>query len=971
MTSSHGFTLLREQLVPELNSTARIYRHVKTGAELLSVLNDDDNKVFGVNFRTIPADSTGVAHILEHSVLCGSRKYPSKEPFVELMKGSLNTFLNAMTYSDKTCYPVASQNLQDFYNLIDVYLDAVFHPLITPYTLQQEGWHYELDTVDASPIYKGVVFNEMKGNYSSPDILLRELSQESLFPDSPYGLDAGGDPKRIPELTYAAFKAFHERYYHPSNARLFFYGDDDPEARLRLLDGCLSAFERSAAGDTVGLQPRFHAPKKLVRTFAASPSEGNGKKAMVAVNWMFDERGDVERDLAFDILEQILIGTPASPLRKALLDSGLGEDFTGGLDSELRQPTVSVGLKGIDPADADKVEALILETLNRLAADGIDPLTVEAAVNTVEFLLRENNTGRFPRGIAVMLRALKNWLHNGDPVAPLTFAAPLAAIKAQVASGARPFEALIARQLTGNPHRTTLVLRPDPEQAARETAEEQAKLAAVRAAATPADLAAMVENTKTLKRLQETPDPPEVLAKIPSLGLGDLPRTNKTIPIEMARVHDVRVFSHDLATNGIVYLDLGFDLHTLPPDLLPYVGVFARALLETGAGAHDFVGLTQRIGRTTGGIRPQTWISTVRETKTAAAWLFLRAKVMPERSGELLAILRDVLTAARLDNRERIAQIVLEEKAALETYLVPMGNHFAALRLRANFNEAGWAEDRIDGLGYLFFLRGLVGTMETDWSSVAAAFERIRKILVNRAAMVCNVTAGGTNLRGFLPDLAGFLGALPRSSVAAERWPVGDGPRYEGLTIPAQVNYVAKGADLHSLGFKPNGAALAIGTFLGTTWLWDKIRVQGGAYGGGCRFDRRAGTFTFTSYRDPNLAATLDVFDKTAEFLRTVHIGDSELTRNIIGTIGTIDTYLLPDAKGFTSLQRTLVGDGDDILQRMREEVLAANVADFRNFAEALTAVANRGRVVVLGSAEAIAAANAGRTDRLAVTKLL
>src|SRR6266853_1017964 len=452
MRTRHGFELIREQKLPEINSAARYYRHVSTGAELISLINTDENKVFGVSFGTPPADSTGVAHILEHSVLCGSRKYPIKEPFVELMKSSLNTFLNAMTFPDKTCYPVASQNVQDFYNLIDVYLDAVFHPRLTPQIFQQEGWHYELDTPDAPLVYKGVVFNEMKGNYSSPDSMLHELSQQSLYPDITYGLDSGGDPKHIPDLTYEQLKEFHGKHYHPSNARLFFYGDDDPDQRLRLLDKYLGEFNRIEVDARVPLQPRFGTPKRLARTYAAGAAEeeprpvaDKPKESMISVNWMIDEIVDIETALGFDILEHILVGNPAAPLYKALIDSGLGEGLAGGgLDDGLRQPMFSIGLKGIDAADADKVERLITDTISGLAEKGIDPPTLEAALNT----------GAFPRGIVFMLRSLRSWLHGRDPLSPLAFEAPLAAIKTHVAAGERYFENLIRRQLIDSQHRT-------------------------------------------------------------------------------------------------------------------------------------------------------------------------------------------------------------------------------------------------------------------------------------------------------------------------------------------------------------------------------------------------------------------------------------------------------------------------------------------------------------------------------------
>jgi Zn-dependent M16 (insulinase) family peptidase len=974
-TATHGFELIREQKLSEINSTARYYRHVSTGAELLSLLNSDENKVFGVSFGTPPSDSTGVAHILEHSVLCGSRKYPIKEPFVELMKSSLNTFLNAMTFPDKTCYPVASQNVQDFYNLIDVYLDAVFHPRLTRHIFEQEGWHYELDTPEAPLTYKGVVFNEMKGNYSSPDSMLHELAQQSLYPDITYGLDSGGDPKHIPDLTYQQLKDFHQRHYHPSNAKLFFYGDDDPDERLRLLDGWLGEFDRIEVDAKVPLQPRFAAPKRLQRTYAAgkadeAPQEAP-KESMISVNWMLDEIVDVETALAFDILEHILIGTPAAPLYKALIDSGLGEGLAGGgLDDGLRQPMFSIGLKGIDPANADKIERLIIDTIGTLAEEGIDPLTVEAALNTVEFHLRENNTGSFPRGIVFMLRALRTWLHGRDPLSPLAFSGPLAGIKGRVAGG-RYFEGLLRRHFIDNPHRTSLTLRPDSEQAEREAAAERSRLDAVRSGMSANDLRAVVDETATLKRLQEQADPPEALATIPTLTLADLPRENKLTPIETTSLADTRVLYHDLFTNGVVYLDVGFDLHVLPAELLPYVQLFSRALLETGVGNDDFVRLSQRIGRSTGGIRPQRWTSAVWGGNATAAWLNLRGKALPEQTGELLAILQDILARARLDNRERFQQLVLEEKAAMESRLVPAGSSYVDHRLRAAFHESDWADEQMGGVSYLFFLRKLADEVETNWEGVLAALERIRTMLVNRSIMLCNVTAAYGDWERLAPQLADFLRALPRTAAKAAPWRLADTPRSEGLVIPTQVNYVGKGADLYHEGLKPSGAHLVVRRYLGTTWLWDKVRVQGGAYGGHCMFNRFSGGFTFVSYRDPNLLATLDIYDRTAGFLKSADLSADELTRNIIGTIGDVDTYRLPDAKGFASMQRHLIGDTDAVRQKMREEILSTTAADIRNFADAMAEVAAKGRIVVLGSEQAIEAANKERPGLLTVSKVM
>ncbi len=460
----YGFERIVARDIPELKTKAVLFRHIKTGAELLSLKNGDENKVFGITFRTPPHDSTGVPHILEHAVLCGSRKYPVKEPFVELLKGSLHTFLNAMTYPDKTCYPVASQNRQDFYNLIDVYLDAVFYPKITQLIFQQEGWHFEFGEGDQSLIYKGVVLNEMKGAYSSPDSILAEYSQQSLFPDNTYGFDSGGDPVEIPKLTYDQFIAFHRKYYHPSNARIYFYGDDPPDQRLKRIDGYLKDFEAIEIDSTIALQPPMDRPKRFTRSYAAGGDDDRGSKGMMTVNWLIEETAGRELNMAFPILEYILLGMAGSPLRKALIDSNLGEDLAGGgLGSELRQMVFSTGLKGIDIKNADKIEALILKTLRDLSREGIDPNTVEAALNTIEFTLRENNTGNFPQGLMLMLRALNTWLYGEDPLALIAFEAPLEAVKSQLASNRSFFEEMIARFLLNNRHRTTLILKPDPQ----------------------------------------------------------------------------------------------------------------------------------------------------------------------------------------------------------------------------------------------------------------------------------------------------------------------------------------------------------------------------------------------------------------------------------------------------------------------------------------------------------------------------
>jgi hypothetical protein len=876
-----------------------------------------------------------------------------------------------MTFSDKTAYPVASQNLQDFYNLVDVYLDAVFFPLITEDTFRQEGWHYELESSQAPMVYKGVVFNEMKGAYSSAAAVLGKKSQLSLYPDTTYGVNSGGDPTAIPDLTYEYFKNFHAKYYHPSNARIVFYGDDDPDERLSILDAYLGQFDRIEVPSQIAAQRRWSEPKKLVETYASSEAEPGKKTSMMTVNWMLDEQTEPGAVLALNVLEYILVGTAASPLRKALIDSGLGEGMTGsGLVEDMKQPYFTVGLKGIADEDADVVEALILGTLEKLATEGIDKETIEAAINSIEFAMRENNTGSFPRGISLMFRTMRTWLHGGDPLEPLSFEAPLGALKEHLAAGARVFETLIQQHLIDNKHRTTVLLKADPSQAAREAAEERSRLEVAQQSMTPEALELVKETTEKLKELQETPDKPEDLAKIPTLTLADLPRTNKPIPIERDSIGGVRTFTHPLATNGVLYFDLGFDMHALPGSLLPLIPLFSRALLQTGTSKENFVQLTQRIGRSTGGIGFQRINSTRTDGASTAAWLVLRGKAVPDKVEELLAIIHDVLTDAQLSNRDRIRQMVLEAKAGFESSLAGMGNGIVAMRLRSQFNESDWASEQMGGVSNYFFLRDLAKRIDSDWPGVQAQLEQLRDLLLHRGHTVVNITADPSMIDAARPQIASFLGGLPASGPAGSGWGFAAQDRSEGLTFPGQVNYVAKGANLNAFGFTPTGGTAVAIKHLNTTYMWDKVRVQGGAYGGSSSFDIFSRGFAFTSYRDPNLLGTIDNYDKAASFLRQA-VSEQDLTRSIIGVIGSVDAYRLPDAKGFVSMVWELLGDTDEARQARREQILGASRSDFTALADALDQVAKYGRVVVLGSEAAIKAANDERGPFLEVTKVL
>lgn len=595
---AYGFTRVRDEDVTEYNARALLLRHEKTGAEVMSVHNDDENKTFGIAFRTPPQDNKGVPHILEHSVMNGSRKYPVKEPFVELIKGSLNTFINAMTFPDRTCYPVASTNTQDFYNLMDVYLDSVFFPKCVEdeQTFMQEGWHYELEQPSDQPSLNGVVFNEMKGVYSNPDSVIGRAIQTELFPDNAYGVDSGGDPMKIPDLSYEEFKDFHARYYHPSNARIWVYGDDPLEERLKRLGQYLNEFDmRSTEDSKIGVQPLFSEPKRVTKSYGASENE---TKHYLTINWVLAEDSfDTERRLEMEFLNHLLLGTPAAPLRKALEESGLGEEMVGGgLEDELRQPMFSVGLKGVPQERVPEVESLVYQTLERCAKEGFNEDELNSTANTIEFTLRENNTGRLPRGLAMMFTSMVDWLYERDPFAPLRWEGPLNNIKERMRSEQNLFGPLISKYLLNNSHRVTLEMKPDPELGSRMNEEERRRLEEKRVNMSSDEAEQMVRATKELKARQETPEDPEKLKCVPSLSLEDLPREPKSVPTEVSDTKGAETLAHDLFTNNILYADLLLDLRPVPSRLLPLVPLFCRSLTRMGTAKEDFVGLQHRIG---------------------------------------------------------------------------------------------------------------------------------------------------------------------------------------------------------------------------------------------------------------------------------------------------------------------------------------------------------------------------------------
>ena len=952
------FTLVEERSMAEVNGTARFYRHNATGAQIVSVTNDDENKVFGVTFRTPPKNSTGVAHILEHSVLCGSKKYPTKEPFLVLLQSSLQSFLNAFTFPDKTCYPVASANLQDFYNLIDVYIDAVFHPIISENIFRQEGWHLEAETSDGPWLYKGVVYNEMKGVYSSPDSRLSEESQHAIFPDTLYSLDSGGRPDEIPSLSYEEFRDFHSRYYHPSNSRFFFWGDDPEEERLAIVARALAGKGHCDVDSSISLQPAFAAPTRVTRAYPAE----KGAKCLFTVNWLTGKRGDLERTLTLEMLQHILEGMPGSPLRRALISSGLGEDTTGdGLQMDLAQTSYSTGLKGVAEEDLPRAEELIFSTLKELAEKGIDKSLVESAVNTVEFSYRESNTGNFPQGLAAMLQCLATWLYDENPLDSLAWEKPLASIKERLAKGDPVFEEAIRTLFLENPSRATVVLTPDEGLAACIEEEEAARVSAAQAAMSLKEREEVVRITRELQKAQATPDTPEALASIPSLGLGDLPSHNRLTQRAIQETSDFTMVGHELPTRGVAYMNLLIPLPKLPVRLVPSLSLFLRTFRDVGTARRDYTELGALIAAKTGGLGAS--LTMVNHTDgNLRCYLNLTGKAVSSKVQDLFDILNEILLEPIKDKdvlSQRLKEMLLEDKAGLEQDLVASGHKAASTRVLTHFSPAAVIGEAMDGIHYLNTLRSRLDNWDTALPQLLEDLDELRRLLVVARPGVVHCVGSTDDMENVARLAEHVWHALPGGarvdgtqciSLAA---PVGA----EVFATPSQVNYVAKGCNLKALGYSYHGSAAVIMRHLARSYLWEQVRVLGGAYGAFCSLDRTSGNFVCSSYRDPNVEKTVAVYDSMADYLAGISLTREDLTRAIVGTIGDLDLYRLPEARGAYSLGRWLAGESDEALQALREEILSTTNDDFRAFAPILKEAASKGETCVIGGANAARAA--------------
>ncbi|MDH6369933.1 Zn-dependent M16 (insulinase) family peptidase [Paenibacillus sp. PastF-3] len=956
----YGFQVVNEEFIRENESNVFTLEHLKSGARLLFVQNQDDNKVFSISFRTPPEDSTGVFHILEHSVLCGSEKYPVKEPFVELLKGSMQTFLNAFTFGDKTMYPVASRNDQDFSNLVEVYLDSVFQPNIYKQQeiFEQEGWHYELQHSEDELIYKGVVYNEMKGSYSSPTTVLMDRIKKSLYLDTIYRHSSGGDPQEIPALTYEQFLRAHSNYYHPSNSYFYLYGDVNIEEKLQFIDQeYLSHYEHNSFDTSIPLQQPI-GMTELVADYPILEAEAATDKTYLSLNYVIGESTDRELNLSFDILKSMLMDSNAAPLKQALLESGLGKDAFAFYSDSMVQPLLGITLTHSNASSKDAFVELVKTTLKRLAEDGLDEKLVLAAVNSKEFELREADFNQYPKGLTYNIEVMKSWLYDGQPTTHMCYEEVLTAIREKLAD--RYFEKLIEDYLLNSDHCSVVVLNPSKTIAAEKEASTQHRLSEYKASLQPDQLEQLVQSTQHLLARQSRADAAEDLQKLPSLSLQDINRSvEPQVPTHEQTHEDIKVIHHEVATHKIAYCKFYWDTGAIAPERIPYLVLLAEVLGQMETASYAIKELTSEIGIKTGGITFRNELFGAAKAAGAGYQPKFSAlvKVMAGHIGESLDLLREILYTSALDNLTKLQEIVRREASQMESILNQRGNEIAASRLMSYFSDMGAYQEQQGGVTYYRFIRELAETFDQQGAQVADILKDICGDLFNKNNLIISVTGTPDLYEEFVANAA-KLGIQDRPVVNRPKITAQGHADNEGFMSSSQVQYVVKGYDFTKLGFTYSGKMQVLKKIMSLTYLWNAVRVKGGAYGGNLVL-RRDGMMMFTSYRDPNLQETLEVYDQAYRFVEGYEADSDEMTKAIIGTLSMLDQPLSPSAQGRRADRHYFEQVMEAEMQQERDEILSTTPEDIRQYTDLLKAVTEQNYFTVVGNASKLKSSKA------------
>jgi len=971
-----GFKVLRVEPVEAMRLTAYEIEHLKTGAKVLHLHAFDRENLYAIGFRTPPADSTGLPHILEHSVLAGSEKYPLKDAFKELMRSTMQTFINAFTYPDKTVYPVASQIKADFFNLARVYTDLVLHPRMLKETFLQEGHHLEFvrpGDIESDLTVSGIVFNEMKGAYSSPDSLMYKDIQENLYPDTVYALDSGGAPEVIPSLTYEQFCDFHRKYYSPTNARFFLYGDISTAEHLEFLEEMLAGFDRVDVNSSITSQPFFSAPRRVDGTYPVDKDEPLEGKAMVNLAWMLAENKDFDTALGLEILSGLLVGSAASPLRKALIDSGLGEDMSpvSGMESDLKQLMFCAGLRNTQSEDVEKIERLILDTLREIVVKGFDAELIEGILHQVEFHGKEISRGSYPYGISLMGNVFQTWLYDGDPLVGLDFARAIEDIRRRWADDPAFFQNMTQKWLVENPHRLLAVMTPDPDFSDKNEQKWKDKMAAVKAGFSKEQLRNIDEQAARLKAFQGESDSAEDAASLPKLKLADIPREIETIPTHHLTLGPVAALEHDLFTNGIAYVDLAFDIAHVPEDLQLYLPILGKMMSGMGAAGLSYDEMAKRIALYMGGFGYD--LSSGFTVSADDAWqkMIISFKSLYRNLPQAVNTVCDILCAGDLSDEARMRDLLAERKNNLQSSIVPSGHVFARRAAAAALTLPAYRDEQWHGRTQLKFVQGQSGQFNEGKKTLRDKLEQLKSMVLTRSNLTVNLTADEAGLKLIKDHIGALLEKLPEGKPTVKATLPALVPVCAGIAVPTQVSYVAYAMKAPAYSDPLSALLLLASRELSNTYLYKYIRVQGGAYGGMSSFDTSAGIFSFLSYRDPHIVETLKVFEDAQAFYSKVELPADDMEKAVISSISALDKPLDPSGRGYVAMMRSFARATDSLRQAFRNQIFEATPGKVKDaLADYFAKAASEKAVAVYSAQEKLEEANKQLAEKLNLEKI-
>ena len=951
-----AYEQLDHKEIKEINSKARLLRHKKTGARVVLIENDDENKVFYIGFRTPPKESTGVMHILEHSVLCGSKEFPVKDPFIELAKGSLNTFLNAMTYPDKTVYPVASCNDKDFQNLMHVYLDAVFYPNIYNHnmTFQQEGWHYEMESAEDELTINGVVYNEMKGAFSAPDDVLEREIFNTLFPDTAYSEESGGDPKVIPDLTYEHYLDIHRQYYHPSNSYIYLYGNMDMAEKLEFIDKhYLSAFDSLTIDSQVPMQKAFDKPIEVKKYYSITESEPEEENTYLSYNCVTNDCLERKKYIAFQVLDYALCGAPGAVLKQALLDAGIGKDIYSFYDNGIRQPYFSIVAKNSESSKKEEFLGLIKKVLGELVEKGFDKDTLRAGLNYYEFKYREADFGSYPPGLMYGLQILDSWLYDDNkPFIHLEAEDTFAALREDIETDY--FEQLLKESLLENKHCSVVVVEPKRNLVEQEEKQLREKLAQYKASLSEEEIASIVKNTAELLAYQEAEDDPETLSCIPVLEREDIKKESAPLYNEKRSVEDKICLYHPIFTNGINYVRVMFTSNSIPKEYLPYIGILKSVLGFVATQNYSYSELFNQIYLSTGGITPVTNVYTDalnhEEVTVSFEW---RIKTLHGKLPEAFSLVEEIMLHSDLTGKKRLQEILGELKSRMQSNMISAGHQVASGRAVSYFSKSGAIQDNISGMPCYQLVCRLEKDMERNGEELAEGLAKVCRFLFTSDKLMFDFAGEESEYTVFEGLAKELTDRLPKDEELDTFVTVTPERKNEGFLSASQVQYVCRAGNFTKAGLSYTGALRVLKVIMGYDYLWNQVRVKGGAYGCMCSFSK-SGESYFVSYRDPNLKKTIDVYEEAAEYIASFDQDDRSMTQYIIGAISELDTPLNAPAKALRSLSAYMTNQTETDLQKVRDELLATDQETIRGLAAYIRAFMQQEYLCVVGNEEKV-----------------